>query len=80
VLRLSSDGYLCVGIDFKHHQATGAFKFMDPKTNELHMIRAGRIAPPSTIFTLTPQTSAPVSAAPGSAPASNSNKPTTADQ
>jgi hypothetical protein len=31
VLRLSSDGYLCVGIDFKKRVALGMFRFLDPK-------------------------------------------------
>jgi hypothetical protein len=44
VLRLSSDGYLCVGIDFHKHVALGTFRFLDPKGLELHMLKVGRVA------------------------------------
>lgn len=43
VLRLSSDGYLCVGIDFKKRVALGTFRFLDPKGVELHIVRVGPI-------------------------------------
>jgi len=45
VLRLSSDGYLCVGIDFHKHIALGTFRYLDPKGLELHLLRVGRLAP-----------------------------------
>jgi hypothetical protein len=45
VLRLSSDGYLCVGIDFHKHIALRTFRYLDPKGLELHLLRVGRIAP-----------------------------------
>jgi hypothetical protein len=44
VLRLSSDGYLCVGIDFQKRVALGTFRFLDPKDIELHIVRVGPIA------------------------------------
>lgn len=44
VLRVSSDGYLCVGIDFQKHVALGTFRFLDPKGLELHVLKVGRIA------------------------------------
>jgi hypothetical protein len=43
VLRLGSDGYLCVGIDFQKRVALGSFRFLDPKGVELHMARVGPI-------------------------------------
>jgi hypothetical protein len=48
VLRLSSDGYLCVGIDFRKHAALGTFRFLDPKGLELHLVRVGPIATPTS--------------------------------
>jgi hypothetical protein len=44
VLRLSSDGYLCVGIDFQKRIALGTFRFLDPKGVELRVLRVGPIA------------------------------------
>jgi hypothetical protein len=44
VLRLSGDGYLCVGIDFQKRIALGTFRFLDPKGLELHVLRVGPIA------------------------------------
>jgi hypothetical protein len=44
VLRLSSDGYLCVGIDFQKRVALGTFRFLDPKSLELHIVRVGQVA------------------------------------
>jgi hypothetical protein len=44
VLRVSSDGYLCVGIDFQKQAALGPFRFLDPKGLELHVRKVGRIA------------------------------------
>jgi hypothetical protein len=43
VLRLSSDGYLCVGMDFKKRVALGTFRFLDPKGLQLHVVRVGPI-------------------------------------
>jgi hypothetical protein len=36
VLRLSSDGYLCVGIDLQKRVALGTFRYLDPKGLEPH--------------------------------------------
>lgn len=54
VLRLSSDGYLCVGIDFQKHVAAGTFRLLDPKGIDLHITKIGRIAPFQTVIVAAP--------------------------
>jgi hypothetical protein len=64
ILRLSTDGYLCVGMDFQKHAALGTFRFLDPKGVDLSVTRIGRIAPFSAPHPPKHSTPAPIDAAP----------------
>ena len=44
VLRLSSEGYLCVGIDFRRRVPLGTVRFLDPKSTDIRMLKIGRVA------------------------------------
>jgi hypothetical protein len=43
VLRLSSEGYLCAGMDTQKRVALGSVKIVDPDGTELHIVKIGRI-------------------------------------
>jgi len=45
VLRVSSEGYLCAAIDLQKRITLGSFKFLDPKSAAVQVVKLGRIRP-----------------------------------
>jgi hypothetical protein len=43
VLRVSSEGYLCVAIDLQKRITLGRFKLIDPKSAAVNIVKVGRI-------------------------------------